>query len=354
MLIAKLTRPMLGVVLALGTFAAVVAAQAAGGHANGAAGPLVAATLAAVFGTVVLSVQTGWGMLMRLAKALRGGNVAAARVVFWEAGAVVRPLFVQPVTRRLIIRMSISRALVTPLTLGALYFIGSLGAVNAIMAVGPMWVALASMKGSPQRWLSVATPIGAFAGVLCLTRFWESEGPGRFGTWGLLAGGLLAVAAAVTYANLLLTFEEMEKHPRMSVNVALGGILGTAAISIVTAVTVTTLTGTGLAVPGITPGSRWLTWPVLGWASLSGLLLQFVAQKTQTWIYGWRLLSQRTFSVFTAFEPVMGTLMGWAMLSQQPSGLDWFGTGLVFFMASLCYYQAELSKIRRLKTQAAI
>lgn len=353
MLIAKLTRPTLGVVLALGTFAAVVAAQAAGGHANGAAGPLIAATLAAIFGTVVLSVQTGWGMLTRLAKALRNGDVAAVRAVLQDAGAVIRPLFGRPATRRLIIRMSISRALVTPLTLGALYFLGSLGAVNALMAVGPMWVALVSMKGSPQRWLSAVAPVGAFAGVLCLTRFWESEGPGRFGAWGLLVGGLLAVGAAATYANLLLTFEEMEKHPRMSVNVALGGILGTVTITIVTVVTVPALAATGLAVPGITPGGQWLTWSVLGWTALSGLLLQFVAQKTQTWIYGWRLLSQRTFSVFTAFEPVMGTLMGWAMLSQQPAGLDWFGTGLVFGMAGLCYYQAELSKTRRLKPQAA-
>ncbi|WP_329094740.1 EamA family transporter [Actinomadura citrea] len=308
--------PGAGLLLGLIVFYGLIGGDAVNGLVIDEASPLVAAVMAGVFGTIPLVLLAERSALLRRGR----------RRLLWELNAGT-----------LINRMAVSNTFVIPLTLLSLQRLEALGTVIALLWVGPLSVAIWKMvTGSPRRlssllWLPLATP-----GMLLLTRPWE----GNADLWGVL----LALGAAACYANFLLTYDRLGEALGDRVNMAIAEsmVRSTAALAALSAIVITTLAAFGQTVPGITPGPDWLTWRVIGFTFLSGLLTGFVAQIGQNLIFGQRLLSAATFSVLTAIEPSVALTLDWWVLGHQPTGLDWLGTLLVTVAGAGCFYQLEV------------
>ncbi|GAA4312459.1 inner membrane transporter RhtA [Actinomadura luteofluorescens] len=316
-IIGRLGRvPGVGLVVTVIVFYALMGGDAVSGLVIGEASPLVVAVMAGVFGTTPLV------LLAERAALLRRGR----RKLLRELGA-----------GPLINRMAVSNTFVIPLTLLSLQRLEAFGTVIALMWLGPLAVAILKMAfGTPRRlsgllWLPLAAP-----GMLILTRVWE----GRADALGVL----FAAGAAVCYGNFLYTYGGLGKAlgKRVDVAIAESMMRSTAALTALSAIVLTTLAAFGTTVPGITPGSDWLTWRVVGFTCLSGLLTGFVAQVGQNLIFGRGLIKEATFAVLTAVEPTVALSLDWAVLGHTPTGLDLVGAVLVTLAGAGCYYQLEV------------
>ncbi|MGI5416802.1 EamA family transporter [Actinomadura luteofluorescens] len=308
--------PGVGPLVAVIVFYSLIGGDAVNGLVIDEASPLVAAVMAGVFGTIPLV------LLAERAALFRRGR----RLLLRELGEGT-----------LINRMAVSNTFVIPLTLLSLQRLEALGTVIALLWVGPLVVAIKKMvTGSPRRlssllWLPLATP-----GMVLLTRPWE----GNADLWGVL----LALGAAACYGNFLLTYDRLGEALGDRVNVAIAESMlrSTAALAAVSAIVIITLAAFGRTVPGITPGPDWLSWRVVGFTFLSGLLTGCVAQVGQNLIFGQRLMKAATFSVLTAVEPVVALSLGWWVLGHQPTGLDVIGSLLVTAAGVGCFYQLDV------------
>jgi threonine/homoserine efflux transporter RhtA len=326
-ILARLGRlPGVGLLVALIVFYALIGGDAVNGLVIDDASPLVAAVMAAVFGTIPLV------LLAKRAALFRRGR----RRLLWELGAGT-----------LINRMAFSNIFVIPLTLLSLQRLEALGTVVALMWAGPLTVAVWKMvTGRPRRlssllWLPLATP-----GMLLLTRPWE----GTADPWGVL----LALGAAACYGNFLLTYDRLGEllGDRVDVAIAESMLRSTAALAALSTIVISTLAAIGRTVPGITPGPDWLTWRVVGLTMLSGLLTGFVAQVGQNLIFGRRLMKAATFAVWTAVEPTVALSLDWMVLGHSPTRLDVLGSLLVTAAGAGCFYQLEVGgmPLARLRT----
>lgn len=315
--ISRLGRmPGAGLVITLIVFYALIGGDAVNGLVINDASPLVAAVMAAIFGTIPLV------LMARRSALLRRGRRRLLRELDAE---------------KLINRMAFSNTFVVPLTLLSLYRLEALGTVVALMWTGPLTVAVWKMAtGTPRRlsgllWLPLATP-----GMLLLTRPWE----GHADLWGIL----LALGAAACYGNFLLTYDRLGETlgDRVDVAIAESMLRSTAALTALSTIVITAFAALGRTVPGITPGPDWLTWRVVGFTLLSGLLTGFVAQVGQNLIFGQRLMKAATFSVLTALEPTVALTLDWVVLGHSPTRLDVIGAILVTTAGAGCYYQLEV------------
>jgi inner membrane transporter RhtA len=319
--------PGVGLVITLVVFYALIGGDAVNGLVIDEASPLVAAVMAAFFGTIPLVLLAERAALLR-----RGRR------------ALLRELNVG----KLINRMAFSNTFVIPLTLLSLQRLEALGTVIALMWLGPLAVAIWKMvTDRPRRlssllWLPLATP-----GMLLLTRPWEGKAD--------VLGVLFALGAAACYGNFLLTYGGLGKALGDRVNVAIAESMmrSTAALAALSAIVIATLAAFGRTVPGITPGPDWLTWRVVLLTALSGLLTGFVAQVGQNLIFGHGLIKEATFAVLTAVEPTVALTLDWAVLGHMPTSLDLIGAVLVTLAGGGCYYQLEVGgeKLTRLATR---
>lgn len=332
----------IGLALILVTVVALVGGDGVNGLVLDEVSPLVAAALASVFGAVVL---IGWASRGMLRRAYYDDPI---RVVILDSVQGVRELG-WPMGKQ-IARMAVSNIFVLPLTLLALQRLHSLGTVTAVLFGGPLLVAVYKMAtAKPRRLSGLFWPVLASAGVSCLTLWWEGELD--------VLGLLLACGAAACYANFLLTYDRMSaiNADGIEKSVALSSLVSATSLAALTAITLAVLSATDVVVPGVSlPGDHWMSWRVLGITALSGLLVGFVAQVAQNLIFGKELVEMATFSVALSIEPAVGFVIGWLLLSHQPTVLDVLGTVLVFLAGFCCFYQLEVRGKKVKKTAVQI
>lgn len=325
------SKPILGVVLALVAIFALVGGDSVNGLVFDEVSPMVAAAMASVFGAGILVIYEGRGNFLRIVrdrdsvKVVVLDSVRGVRELGWPMG-------------KLIARMAFSDTFVLPLTLLALQQLHSLGLVTAVLFGGPLLVSVYKMvRAKPPRPSGLFWPVLASAGVSCLTLWWEGElnGPGL----------LLALGAAACYANFLLTYDRMSEVNADGIDksIALSHVVSATLLAALSVIMLAVLSANDLVVPGVSlPGDHWMSWRVLGITALSGLLVGFVAPIAQNLIFGKQLISMATFSVMVSLEPAAGLLLGWLVLSYQPTDLDLLGTALVCLAGFGCLYHFEV------------
>jgi inner membrane transporter RhtA len=179
-----------------------------------------------------------------------------------------------------------------------------LGTATALEFLGPLGVAVVGLRLGSGRWLNLAWPLLAVAGVLALTRPWTGAVD--------LVGVAYALGAAAGWAGYILLTQRVGHR--------FTGLSGLAL-----SMTAATLVVTPLSPVGAVLGA--LDARVLLVSLGAALLLPILPYACE--MLALRRLHSSSFGTLMSLEPAIGTIVGLVLLAQVPNGWQLAGVALV-------------------------
>lgn len=245
----------------------------------------------------MLCVQTGAGVSTWLFDDLTPTGAAWLRLVW---AAVILLLLTRPSLRGrspqdflAVVSLGAISGLLTLLYFEAIARI-PLGTASALEFLGPLTVAVVTLRPGRHRWSPLVWPALAAGGVIALTRPWA-------GTVDLVGVGFALAAAAGWSGYILLT---------QRVGTRFEGFEGLALSMLAAAVVVTPLAPVGQVLKASSDPS------ILLLSLVSALLLPILPYVCE--MAALRRLASSAFGILMSLEPGIGTVIGLALLSQVP------------------------------------